>query len=204
MGPLDKTRDTDEVSDTSRELGRWLGGSSRDLFDDMVAERPKSSDQQMDISEARKAVEQAYSIGESLDSEHGDLPVSNEDISERTTANRINLADNVPWVARVPERGGYLDVVMHGDAQGTQADIDGIPINFTLEDTAQMVRECPAWGQRPIRLMSCTTGEGNFGQELADSLRVPVYAPTDRLQVRDDGTTYIHKNGSWKRFEPML
>jgi hypothetical protein len=100
--------------------------------------------------------------------------------------------------------GGYLDVVMHGDAEHTQANLDGVSVDFTLEQTAKMVQESPSWEHRPIRLMSCSTGQGEYAQQLADKLDVPVYAPTDILKLRHDGTMVIKNGGSWRRFEPVL
>ena len=131
-------------------------------------------------------------------------PISPEEIAARTTENRINLADNVKGVSKIQEYGGYLDVVMHGDAEGTQASIAGKPIDFSMEETARMVEGSPTWNDRPLRLMSCHTGSGDYAQQLADRLQVPVYAPTDYLCVYSDGTSEILHGGTWKRFEPKV
>lgn len=137
----------------------------------------------------------------------GDTPVPADSIAERTTANRIDLADNVHAIGLKETYDGYLDVVMHGDEGGTQAYIDGRSVDFTLAQTAELIESSPSWKDRPIRLLSCSTGRETYAQELADKLDVPVYAPNGLLEVADDGRTYVDSpdgiaDGSWRRFEP--
>lgn len=134
----------------------------------------------------------------------GELPIGADEVATRTDANRIDLADNVPAIELKPTYDGYLDVVMHGDAHGTQAFVDGQATDFTLEQTAQLIETSPSWEQRPIRLLSCSTGEADYAQELADRLNVPVYAPSDVLGVLPDGRTVIEDDGRWRRFEPKV
>ena len=170
------------------------------IEDDPTPDRPRET-------VAREAVNEAfeppyYRLAESENIE--ELPVSQDDIATRTTDNRINLADNVPSTANSPEYGGYLDVVMHGDETGTQAAVAGQSKDFTLEETAKMIESSPSWEQRPIRLMSCSTGKENYAQHLANRLDVPVYAPSDILDVRPNGELYIYRNGAWRRFEPVI
>jgi hypothetical protein len=134
--------------------------------------------------------------------ELGRLPLDDQDIIDRTTENRVNLADDVPAVDLKPTYGGYLDVVMHGDAAGTEAHVHGEVTEFSLEDTAQMVEQTPGWEHRPVRLLSCSTGQETYAKELANRLDVPVYAPSDVLTVHPDGSTEIENGGHWRRFEP--
>lgn len=131
----------------------------------------------------------------------GDLPVTDTEIDARTTPNRINLADDVGDVVRTPDFGGYLDVVMHGDAHGAQAAIGGQRMDFTLDQVVEMVGRNASWGNRPIRMMSCSTGQAGYAQELADRLGVPVYAPSDILDVTG-GVKTVLNDGVWRRFEP--
>ena len=112
------------------------------------------------------------------------------------------VTDNVPAIELKPTYDGYLDVVMHGDRAGTAAFVDGTEVEFSLSDTARLITESGVWDRRPIRLMSCSTGQGDFAQELADRINAPVYAPSDILEVRDDGSTFVHTPGAWRRFEP--
>ena len=131
------------------------------------------------------------------------LPLAESDVDARSTPNRINLADDVPDVALTPDFGGYLDVVMHGDANGTQADVNGTRADFTLDEVVAMVTRNADWGHRAIRLMSCSTGQAGYAQDLADRLGVPVYAPSDVLSVAG-GVKEVLNDGSWRRFEPRL
>ena len=146
--------------------------------------------------------------GDSSEAEvHEALPLAADLIAERTTTNRIDLADNVRAIDLKQSYAGYLDVVMHGDETGTQAYIDGLSVDFTLSETAQMVESSPRWEHRPIRLLSCSTGRDSYAQELSDALEVPVYAPNGTLHVLPDGNTFIESPdcanaGAWRRFEP--
>jgi hypothetical protein len=110
----------------------------------------------------------------------------------------------VPDVAKKPSYGGYMDIVMHGDQEGTQSYVDGRATDFSLEQTAQLVEQSPSWNDRPVRLLSCSTGQEDYAQRLADRLQVPVYAPSDVLQINPDGSSEIWNDGTWKRFEPVV
>lgn len=127
------------------------------------------------------------------------------EIETGTSENRVNLVDNVNTSA-VPSYGGYLDVVMHGHANGTNAHLNGRSADFTLEETARLVESSPSWRERPVRLMSCNTGRADYAQRLADRLGVPVYAPNNYLHVAGS-RTYVGSrqgvaDGAWRRFEP--
>jgi hypothetical protein len=130
------------------------------------------------------------------------LPFTAADLAARTSDNRVDLADDVVPVILTPDYGGYLDLVIHGDAEGTQADLRGRRTNLTLEETATLIERTPTWEQRPVRLLSCSVGKEEYAQRLADRLGVPVYAPSDLLRVEEDGRTAIDADGSWRRFEP--
>ena len=67
------------------------------------------------------------------------IPVPMDAVEQRTDDNRINLADDVPDAHLVPTYDGYLDVVMHGDALGTEAAIDDDRVDFTLAETAGLL-----------------------------------------------------------------
>jgi hypothetical protein len=130
------------------------------------------------------------------------VPFSAADLAARTSDNRVDMADDVRSVILTPDYGGYLDLVIHGDAQRTQADVKGRRVDLTLEQTAALIEQTPTWEHRPVRLLSCDVGKEDYAQELADRLGVPVYAPSDLMRVREDGSTEIAAGGSWRRFEP--
>jgi hypothetical protein len=149
----------------------------------------------------RRGIEYASHLVVGPSGSDGQLPVSAADIEARTTENRIRLADDVADVLVTPDFGGYLDVVMHGDAEGAEADICGHRVPFSLEQVVAMVQQSPSWGHRPVRLMSCSTGQAAYAKELADRLGVPVYAPSDVLKVAG-GVKVVLNGGVWRRFEP--
>ncbi len=154
----------------------------------------------------RRAAADNYLTGSEIESTE-DMPVPPDVIAERTTVNRIDLADNVRAIDLKESYDGYLDVVMHGQESGTQAYVDGRSVDFTLSQTAQMIESSMGWEQRPIRLLSCSTGRESYAQELSDRLDVPVYAPNGTLHVLPDGQTFIESpdevtEGAWRRFEP--
>jgi hypothetical protein len=130
------------------------------------------------------------------------LPFTAADLAARTSENRVDLADDILSVILTPDYGGYLDLVIHGGPGGTQAHVNDRRTNLTLEQTATLVEQTPTWDQRPVRLLSCSVGKEDYAQRLADRLGVPVYAPSDRLGVEDDGRTVIEADGTWRRFEP--
>jgi hypothetical protein len=123
-------------------------------------------------------------------------------VAARTTDNRVNLADDVTNTENTRTFDGYLDVVMHGGPNGTEAHINGDVRPYTLEETAQLVEQTAGWDHRPVRLMSCSTGQETYAQDLANRLGVPVYAPSGDLLVFPDGSTAIDNGGQWRRFEP--
>ena len=224
-GAVHAVRSQDEQNDSNARVRNDVVAKegTTDLEDD--------SERRSRIDEARASVPEALEASENIAIEdlerswgeyfhaipfdehgrtNGDLfelpppPLLGEEIAERTSENRIDLADNVPDVAYVREYGGYLDVVMHGDANGTQANVDGRFEDFTLDETASLIMESPAWKDRPIRLMSCSTGQGSYAQDLSDKLGIVVYAPTDVLSVFRDGSKVVGGVGSWRRFEPRV
>lgn len=160
------------------------------------------ADREVRIAQAREAVEKAVrERGPAPDYADRDLPITDTAVSERTSDHRVNLADDVPDAALVPVYGGYLDLIMHGDHSGTQAAINGQRVDFTLDETVRLIEDSPEWNDQPIRLMSCSTGQAEYAQDLAERLGVPVYAPDDVLNVAGGKNVILH-DGAWRRFEP--
>lgn len=172
-------------------------------FNDDIDVRPTTRLGHESIAEARAAVDEALrDTAPPPDYTETGLPITNDAVTDRTSDHRINLADDVPAARLEPVYGGYLDLIMHGDAFGTQAAVNGQRVDFTLDQTAQLIQGSPAWdGKLPIRLMSCSTGQAEYSQDLADTIGVPVYAPDDILAV-GGGTKVVLHDGSWRRFEP--
>lgn len=167
-------------------------------------QRAANADAAWSAAEARQAQEQRTAEArQRVAATVADLPpLQPVDIINRTSENRVTLADDVGAIQLTPTYDGYLDVVMHGDATGTQADIGGQRTDFTAEQTAQLIESTRSWDHRPIRLMSCSTGQEGYAQQLADRLRVPVYAPDEALSVYANGRTTVDNDGRWRRFQP--
>ena len=86
---------------------------------------------------------------------------------------------------------GYHDVVVHGSATdfGATADAWANGTNFSHRVLADLIERDPAYGGGPIRLLSCNTGGcgATAAQNLANSLGVEVYAPTNTLWAYQSG-----------------
>lgn len=152
------------------------------------------------LDEARAAVEASYA--DHTEADTIEIRVASDAVSDRTYRNRIDLADDVRHTELTPTYGGYLDVVLHGDESGTQADIEGRRVDLDLDDMQRMIQTSPEWERRPIRLLSCSTGASDLAQNLADRIGRTVYAPSDTLYVDAQGKTWVGNGGNWKRFEP--
>jgi hypothetical protein len=174
---------------------------------DVVEAVKPPTDARVEHSEGQSALVEREAR-EMVSLEKSETPLAENVVAARSTENRIALADDVPAIELKPTYDGYLDVVMHGDRTGTQADINGNRIDFSLPETAGMIESSPSWDHRPIRLLSCSVGQDRYAQELADRLRVPVYAPDGLLVVAHDGTTSVMSadgttSAGWRRFEPQ-
>ena len=197
IGVRTDTRDTNSGNNLAVDDRSWAEAAGKTSPESKQAEvATQDHDEQVSQPPFSKLEQQATTdISDNV-------PISDEAIAARTSENRINLADNVPGVIYTESFGGYLDIVMHGDATGTQANINGYSIDFSLEQTARLVEASPSWEHRSIRLLSCSTGHSDYAQDLADRLEVPVYAPTGVLHVYPDGSSEVTGPGGWKRFEP--
>jgi hypothetical protein len=211
MGDGNVELDTHAAETATPELTREVidnaawGSAEVDNAPNGVSENAHATREER-MATARHAAEQAFGRDAAKQPVHLEVrpPLADETVYERTSENRINLADNVPSVKEKGTFGGYLDVVMHGNAGGTASFVNGHSTEFSLEQTAQLVKRSPSWQHRPVRLLSCSTGQGDYAQDLANCLEVPVYAPTDILQLDADGSSEILNDGVWKRFEPMF
>jgi hypothetical protein len=133
------------------------------------------------------------------------VPIDWQDVAAHSDADGIRMADDRPYVQAIPNDPERFQVITHGDADGLQADVHGDRIDLNVEQTASMIEANPDWGQRPVTLFGCSSGAGDFAQDLADRLDVDVTAPTDVVQVRPDGSTvvgsFLHP-GEWVTYTP--
>ncbi len=90
--------------------------------------------------------------------------------------------------------GGKFDVIAHGTPRTIEIEHNGSKIQVNSRTAAKMIKRLPGYEKgQPIRLLSCSTGmrrEG-FAQNLANKLNATVYAPSDMLWVRADGSYFV-------------
>jgi hypothetical protein len=116
---------------------------------------------------------------------------------------------------------GYHDVVVHGEPDGTfrpgliGEDGEDYPSNYTHPNQiVDAIRNNPNYANGPVRLVSCHSGRVDpeagvapAAQQVADSLGVPVLAPTRGVGVRRYGSGLqvlrLRDNGTWVMFHPQ-
>lgn len=177
-------------------------GSEGTVYERESADAADSPDRRpAAVREARPDLEPAPQPGDASPPED---PSGLEDlVTDRTQDNRIQLADDRD-IDGVRDYGGYLDVAIHGDETSVQADFNGERVNLSFEEFAHLIETSPAWRERPIRLIACEVGRGDYAQQLADRLGSVVYAPTDAIGPTAEGRFQIADGGRWRRFEPGL
>ncbi|SNQ46529.1 conserved hypothetical protein [Frankia canadensis] len=124
--------------------------------------------------------------------------------------------DKMWWYAHTAEPSpGRYTADLHGSPQGFRVGHH----NLDATHLAALIRKDDTWQGRPVRLMSCETGQGDdpIAQKLADELGVSVTAPTELAFSGSDGRVYttseyedehgnlvqtIPYDGVWLEFEP--
>ena len=111
----------------------------------------------------------------------------------------------------VSERPGQYTVDIHGDPYAVRVG----QARINAEELGRILQQDPLWRNRPIFLMACDAGQASdgVGQQLANALRVDVWAPTELAYSRPDGTVHsssalavslgLPPDGKWVRFAPM-
>lgn len=123
---------------------------------------------------------------------------------------------------------GYEDFTCHADADRFYIDLngDGKEENLyplTPEEYAERIKASTTYQGGNIRIISCQAGAKDQGaaQRLADALGVNVYAPTEIVNITEDGEMFLSDNeilaemwynaaerdafketGQWKLFKP--
>ncbi|MBT2772621.1 hypothetical protein J7J47_10300, partial [Halomonas sp. ISL-60] len=99
--------------------------------------------------------------------------------------------------AQAPDGETY--VKGHGDRYGVQNDRTGDRVPMTVQELADKLRE-EGWKEgEPVTLVSCNTGDGDFPQQLANELGVPVTAPDGYVSAKYSGDFWSHH----PRFPPV-
>ncbi|HEX2316175.1 MAG TPA: hypothetical protein VHJ17_20705 [Thermomonospora sp.] len=114
---------------------------------------------------------------------------------------------------RVPADPHRFVVDGHGDANGMWTGGQ----RLSVDDVADLIRNDPNWNGREVLLISCHTGQGDFAQQLAQRLGVPVTAPTTQAWTDRQGRVFASDattrrdgeteptwppNGSWNTHHP--
>ncbi len=86
-------------------------------------------------------------------------------------------------------------------------DPDGPDVpTVTPAQLADIIKSNPKWdGSKNVVLYSCSTGDGgkkSFAKKLAKLLKVPVWAPTDVLNMSGGSPVSINNGGSFQQFNP--
>jgi hypothetical protein len=111
---------------------------------------------------------------------------------------------------RVPDDGVHHSVDVHAFPDGKVRIGDH---SLTADELADLIRRDPNWDGKPIRLLSCHSGDSGLAGKLANELGVPVTAPrglawTDSngrvfaSDMRPDGGPGWPPNGGWETHHP--
>lgn len=88
---------------------------------------------------------------------------------------------------------GQFDVVAHGNSNGVQITHNEQHIIVNHRTAARLIQNAEGYNGQPIRLLSCNTGslDNGFAQNLANTLKVEVIAPTNYLWATPDGYYFV-------------
>ncbi|MFD5570733.1 putative T7SS-secreted protein [Streptomyces cadmiisoli] len=142
-----------------------------------------------------------------------DIPIYHKDGATAIGYDPATLR-NFDVAQRLP---GYQDVIIHGtrdgrmvageaNRAGARAGGHDINPNHVLDT----INRIPGYNGEPIRMLTCHSGaaQPHVIQEMANSLGVPVKAPTDAVGVPSFGegpfTPHIKDGGVWLTFLPMV
>ena len=132
-------------------------------------------EEQPEVQFSRPELGEAWNDG--LDTNAGRAYYESSDTPMRLAAERLN-----------PFEGEYA-VDMHGSPDA----VHFAESSFDSGELAELIRADPRWDNRPVRLMSCETGQGDqpIAQNLANELGVPVTAPTELAWSKSDGEATV-------------
>ena len=84
---------------------------------------------------------------------------------------------------------GYFDIVVHGDINKVQIEVNGKVIMADHRFIGNMLLHSESYTGQPIRLLSCNTGfsDTGFAQNLSNYLNVKVQAPTKYIWAYPNG-----------------
>ncbi|HBV16495.1 hypothetical protein, partial [Chryseobacterium carnipullorum] len=111
--------------------------------------------------------------------------------AESGSINYMKSTDNfVRYAARATPQEGALDVMGHGGPNIFQVNnitVTGGEKLINHRVLAKLIRQNPQFVGQDIRLLSCSTGEAEFAQNLANKLKTNVFAPNNILWAHPSG-----------------
>lgn len=135
------------------------------------------------------------------------------------------------YAAKIVPIEGYADFTCHADPDKFYIDMQGNGnskdfVELSVEEFAEAIRNSNSYSGGNIRVISCQAGakEDGVAQRLANELNVSIYAPTEIVNIDEDGNMFVSDNeiladiwyhasveertkiketGEWKLFEPQ-
>ncbi|MDO0936774.1 RHS repeat-associated core domain-containing protein [Streptomyces sp. DG2A-72] len=101
------------------------------------------------------------------------------------------------------KNAGHHDVIVHGSTRGVLG-VDGQDTNPL--QIVEAVRGNPHYQGGCVRLLVCHSGVSGVGQDVANGLGVPVWAPTTKVGVMPSlgsQEPFLEPGGTWRMFLPM-
>lgn len=118
------------------------------------------------------------------------------ELSSRFVNPNDNLYQNA---AKIKPLDGYSDIIMHGSPTKLLAyDNDGMELSYNAKEAAELIKNSREFCGKPIRLISCNSGQGEncIAQQISDILGVDVLAPTEAVYVNVVGEMPVTDNDS--------
>ena len=106
--------------------------------------------------------------------------------------NLFNQSDSLCPNANKIVTGG-VSVAGHGNKNGLY-DYRSDPQNgkyISPNELANMIKSAPGYNDKPVWLIGCNVGSGDYAQQVADILGTTVFAPTDLVWIYPDGTMIV-------------
>ena len=106
--------------------------------------------------------------------------------------NLFNQSDSLYLNANKIITGG-VSVAGHGNKNGLY-DYRSDPQNgkyISPNELANMIKSAPGYNDKPVWLIGCNVGSGDYAQQVADILGTTVFAPTDLVWIYPDGTMIV-------------
>ena len=135
------------------------------------------------------------------------------------------------YAAKIAPIEGYADFTCHADPDKFYIDMQGNGnskdfVELSVEEFAEAIRNSNSYSGGNIRVISCQAGakEDGVAQRLANELNVSILAPTEIVNIDEDGNMFVSDNeiladiwyhasveerakiketGEWKLFEPQ-